>query len=896
MKAHTSNFKDSIKQFGKQIDCKINYYIDGEMIELGSEELNSITPTFEGSILKSVMKQLDIVSNIKIPVGTIINCKFGLSVNEEYEYINYGDYIVQNVEEQKDTNSYKMICYDYMLRSMVDYNKLQTGKFPMTIHDYIKYLCEDIGLEFANENTTFVNYDKVISSDLYEDLGYTYRTIFDEIAQVTASTICINNNNKLEIRYINETNDTIDEEYLKNINVNFGEKYGPINSIVLSRSGESDNVYLQDEQSIEDNGLCEVKIIDNQIMNFNDRSDYLPDILYQLNGLEYYLNDYSSPGICYYDLCDRYNVQIGDNIYSCIMFNDEVNIDQGLEENVYTDMPEETETDYKTADKTDMKINRTYLIVDKQNQQIEGVIETTSEQNEKIAKITATVDELNSKISDIADITVSKETTFAKLNMERINKSEPILVKIRPLGNNIDYLYPNNNLYPNDSLYPKNRYLLFHNISTNEEFYYEIPSGLLYLNSRIYDEFYLSYDNQLCYITKRCGYDENGNIVQLESEETVEFDYPKIELTDGDYEISLLGYETGYLDITLMAQNIYTTQFATKAEVNSEIKQTAQEIDLSVNKKLTNYSTTTEMNSAIILKANEINQEVRQKVGKNEVVSSINNAIVNGQGVIDLKSNSVIIDSDNFALDKNGNITKCNNINITGGQLQISKSNGTIYVAKGTDGLIRMDLTSGGNNYQSLFNANGLQYNVNNQRKILIRALTKPYIYITNSNGSDVVRMGEISSGNASGGLQLFNSSGTRTINITGEYGQVWCTDLYCTGTKNRVVKINNGDYVKLNAYETATPYFGDIGSNKTDENGICKIYIEDIFKQTIELDDYKVFIQECGEGNLYVKKHKEYFEIKGTPNLEFDWELKSIQKGFANKRLEIANFNKESE
>ena len=101
-----------------------------------------------------------------------------------------------------------------------------------------------------------------------------------------------NNNDELEVRYINNTFDEIDEEFLRDVNVNFGEKYGPINSVVLSRSGESDNIYLRDENSVNENGLCEIKIVDNQIMNFNDRDQYLGDILNKLNGLEYYLNDY----------------------------------------------------------------------------------------------------------------------------------------------------------------------------------------------------------------------------------------------------------------------------------------------------------------------------------------------------------------------------------------------------------------------------------------------------------------------------------------------------------------------------------------------------------------------------------------------------------------------------
>ena len=115
-------------------------------------------------------------------------------------------------------------------------------------------------------------------------------------------------------------------------------------------------------------------------MNFNNRSDYLPEILTQLDGTEFYLNDFESTGICYLELCDKYNITIGDINYSCILLNDETNVTQGLSELINTDRLEESTTDYTKADKTDRKINRTYLIVDKQNQIIESVVENVTEQ------------------------------------------------------------------------------------------------------------------------------------------------------------------------------------------------------------------------------------------------------------------------------------------------------------------------------------------------------------------------------------------------------------------------------------------------------------------------------------------------------------------------------------
>lgn len=366
MKAHTNRFKEEIGSNGRQLDSIITYQLNGVTQTLTSEQLNGVTPTFQGAILKSVMKQLDVDSNVDIPIGTSINYKFGVLVDGTFEYLNFGNYIVYSSEKQEDLESYKLICYDKLLFSMMDNQDLGVT-YPISVRDYLKALCNKLGLQFKNENDNFVNYSRMIQKELYVGQEYTYRDILDELAQVTASTICLDENDKLELRYISDNAvDTINEEYLKDININFSKKYGKVNSIVLSRSGESDNVYLRDEESVQANGLCELKIVDNQIMNWNDRSDYLPEILDKLDGLEYYINDFVSTGITYLELCDRYNVKIGDNTYSCVMLNDEIEITQGLVENIHTDMPEEAKTDYTKADKTDRRINETWIIVNKQ--------------------------------------------------------------------------------------------------------------------------------------------------------------------------------------------------------------------------------------------------------------------------------------------------------------------------------------------------------------------------------------------------------------------------------------------------------------------------------------------------------------------------------------------------
>lgn len=434
MKQVSGAFKEAIKQYGRQLDVMITYTENGTSKMLTNDDLFSVTPVVNANLMKSVMKQLDFESYIKVPKDTWINVRFGILVGEGYtveqvhqmrvdrlnstevrmlqgfEYVDLGDYLVtEEPEYNADTSNYLHKCFDKMIFAMKAYEPLNVT-YPISIKNYLNALANKINIKPKPSN--FYNQHKIIERELYEGLGYTYRDVLDEIAQATGSIICVNDLNKLEVRYLTNTNETINEDYLKDINVEFKDKYGLINSVVLSRSAGSDNVYLRDEQSVAQNGLCEIKISDNQILNSNNRSDFLQGILSAVNGISYYINDFKSPGICYLEIGDKYNVQIGEKTYSCVLLNDEINITQGLEEQIYTEMPEQSETDYTKADKTDQKINQTNLIIDKQQQQITATVSRVEANEENISSLQIDVTGIHTEVSK----KVGNDEIISKIN------------------------------------------------------------------------------------------------------------------------------------------------------------------------------------------------------------------------------------------------------------------------------------------------------------------------------------------------------------------------------------------------------------------------------------------------------------------------------------------------
>lgn len=135
-----------------------------------------------------------------------------------------------------------------------------------------------------------------------------------------------------------------------------------------------------------------------------------------------------------------------------------------------------------------------------------------------------------------------------------------------------------------------------------------------------------------------------------------------------------------------------------------------------------------------------------------------------------------------------------------------------------------------------------------------------------------------------------FSSGAHHSLGFTNVYGNLYVAENFKTaGTKQAVRQTENYGEKGVYCYETPTPLFGDIGFGEIAADGKCYIDIEDILKEMINTEmQYYVFLQKCGEGDLYVSEcSPDYFVVTGTPGLKFFWELKAKQKGYEYNRYE---------
>lgn len=449
MKNVVSQFKEDIRTFGRQFDYKVKI----NNTDIDSDDFNSIKPSFNANLFKTIMHKLEIDSKNKLEKKSKINAEVGVKVNEKkYEYISYNTYEVYTCERQEDTLSYISVAYDKMHEAMIDYDLKLTEKIKLRL--YLIKICERLGWDTKNIPATFINSEKLIDPNLHRGIKYTFRDALDEIATISFSFLLFIND-QFYLLYPTETNEVIDESYLSEDNVTIGEKFF-INSLVFSRAEESDNIYRKDDESIELNGLHEYRISDNQLLSTNDRDLYIDEMFEYLRTFEFYTFDVKSKGILFLEACDRFTFNLGGKQYSTILLNDETSFEDGLSEYIYLDEPEETETEYKYADSTDKRINQAYILVDKQNQKITQLTSNVTEHEEKIVKVEQDINGLKQQASNAAEYKRHTEG-ITEVHLEDAGQAEVLKLEVQGNKTYESNLFPGPDLYPGATLYPNAR-------------------------------------------------------------------------------------------------------------------------------------------------------------------------------------------------------------------------------------------------------------------------------------------------------------------------------------------------------------------------------------------------------------------------------------------------------
>lgn len=249
-------------------------------------------------------------------------------------------------------------------------------------------------------------------------------------------------------------------------------------------------------------------------------------------------------------------------------------------------------------------------------------------------------------------------------------------------------------------------------------------------------------------------------------------------------------------------------------------------------------------------------------------------------------ANSIEINSSNFLLDSDGNVT----------------ANGTFTAQGMSAGYLNLAVLSGG----------ALTFNRETSSGKILQAAS---LYGVGANASfGCFELNGTLGGGSQGTMFLLygdfagshmsmrDGSGNATITLAGQEGSavftgnvdvqgstglgvsqtVSCQNLNCWGSKNRVVPTSVGA-VKMAALETPEPVFADSGSAQLNDDGLCLLELDPVYAETVERDKaLRWLITPTGEGAAWVEKRGNCAMVHGTPGLTFDWMCIGTQRGYA--------------
>lgn len=247
----------------------------------------------------------------------------------------------------------------------------------------------NIQLEKNNLATSYVPYNNMnewqITQELWENInGITYRDILVQIAQATGTTCIIGNDDKVYFKSLTETGEQLTYDNMKKLKLE--PMYGEINSVVLSRTPQEDNIFMRDEESVGDNGLTEYKIENNEIID-KDRDNAMTPIYNALRGIRYYPFETTTEGLGWYEIADSITIvnDTGD-LFNTSLFNYSITVDGAIKEILKTVADTKTQTQYQYATTIAKRVKNTEIIVDKQSQYIESLVEDMYEEDGVINK------------------------------------------------------------------------------------------------------------------------------------------------------------------------------------------------------------------------------------------------------------------------------------------------------------------------------------------------------------------------------------------------------------------------------------------------------------------------------------------------------------------------------
>ena len=313
----SDRFKEAMKKPVKTITASL--VLDNNTVITGQDKLIKITIDSSGHLFGTATSVVnielfgtdyDLVDHtFSVVAKTLVDIE-----NDTWEEANLGLFYVEESTADFEKKTTKIKGYDLMGKLAKTLYNSGTIQFPCTVKELINQLAERFEFTVDTNLDNLPNITYQIPEDLYVKISNcTYRDILGEIDGATA-TIAVFNGKTLSFRDSKKKPDEDEIWTYDNLKtLKYKPKYGPVNSLVLARTPQEDNIAISDNDSITANGLTEVKLANNEILD-DDRRSLIDPIFDSIKGLSYHPFETETTGLGWHKPGDIVSAQAGSGL------------------------------------------------------------------------------------------------------------------------------------------------------------------------------------------------------------------------------------------------------------------------------------------------------------------------------------------------------------------------------------------------------------------------------------------------------------------------------------------------------------------------------------------------------------------------------------------------------
>lgn len=268
-----------------EIELKIdNQFVASDtLLEFKYNELAHDKGVYVGMCIPKEIRFKLLRKSVVYNVGQKVEVYHTIKVDEYTDTLKtyLGEFYIQEITHKEESRSLEILAYDLLKRMQVESLEIT---YPISVRDLLSLITDKYQIQSDTTSINATLLDFVIPNEIYYGHNFKAIDVLRAITHACGAIGYISPDNILILKTPTETGYTLSHKNIFKINTKKTQE--AINSVVISRQPQNDDVFFRNDMLISYQGLNELKFVNNPILDL-DREGLVEALFNQVKGRTY---------------------------------------------------------------------------------------------------------------------------------------------------------------------------------------------------------------------------------------------------------------------------------------------------------------------------------------------------------------------------------------------------------------------------------------------------------------------------------------------------------------------------------------------------------------------------------------------------------------------------------